>query len=194
MAPFGRNSYRVEIRQGVQLIQGAVPKKASTWADLGCGDGVFTRALAELIGPDGKIYAVDKDRRALSKLEPRIPGHARVVPVLADFTLALDLPGDAGKLDGLLFANSLHYDPAPEITLARLALGLVPGGRVVVVEYDRRAANRWVPYPISPARLAELAAAAGLSTPEITGTLPSAFTGVLYAAVSTWPGAPDPGA
>jgi len=60
------------------------------------------------------------------------------------------------------------------------------------VEYDRRAANRWVPYPISPARLAELAAAAGLSTPEVTGQRPSAFTGILYAAVATWPGAPDP--
>jgi len=63
---------------------------------------------------------------------------------------------------------------------------------VVVVEYDRRSANRWVPYPISPARLAELTAAAGLSTPEITGTLPSAFSGVLYAAVATWPGPPGP--
>jgi ubiquinone/menaquinone biosynthesis C-methylase UbiE len=179
-------------RQAVRLIQGAVPKKSGTWADLGCGDGVFTRALAELIGPNGRIYAVDKDPRALSKLEQRIPGHAPVIPVLADFTRPLDLPEDGGTLDGLLFANSLHYDPTPEITLARLAAPLAPGGRVVVVEYDRRSANRWVPYPISPARLAELTAAAGLSTPEVTGTLPSAFSGVLYAAVATWPGPPGP--
>jgi len=79
-------------RQAVRLIQGAVPEKSGTWADLGCGDGVFTRALAELIGPNGRIYAVDKDPRALSKLEQRIPGHAPVIPVLADFTRPLDLP------------------------------------------------------------------------------------------------------
>lgn len=183
----------METRQAVRLIEAAIPKKAGIWADLGCGDGVFTRALAELIGPAGRIYAVDSDRRALSKLTRRDGGgHAKVIPVLADFTGPLDLPEHEGSLDGLLFANSLHYDPDPESTLARLVLRLSPGGRVVIVEYDRRAANRWVPYPISPARLAEVTAAAGLSAPKIVGTLPSAFSGLLYAAVATAPSVPPP--
>lgn len=177
----------MEISQAIRLIDGAVPQKAGIWVDLGCGEGVFTLALAERLGPDGRIYAVDKDRRALSKLRRRAAGGAQVVPVLADFTSRFVLPEHEGPLDGLLFANSLHFDPEPEATLARLALRLRPGGRAVFVEYDRRSASRWVPYPIGPQRLAEVTAPAGLSAPEITGTLPSAFSGMLYAAVATRP-------
>jgi len=31
----------------------------TTWADLGCGDGTFTRALATLLPPGGVIHAMD---------------------------------------------------------------------------------------------------------------------------------------
>jgi hypothetical protein len=54
----------------------------------------------------------------------------------------------------------------------------------VIVEYDRRAANRWVPYPIAMTRLPDLAARAGLSAPMVTATRPSAFGGILYVAAA----------
>jgi ubiquinone/menaquinone biosynthesis C-methylase UbiE len=34
-------------------------------ADLGCGPGYYTIALAESVGPNGKIYAVDSDEKAI---------------------------------------------------------------------------------------------------------------------------------
>jgi ubiquinone/menaquinone biosynthesis C-methylase UbiE len=34
-------------------------------ADLGCGPGFYTLALAELVGPEGKVYAVDSDEKAI---------------------------------------------------------------------------------------------------------------------------------
>ena len=46
--------------------------------------------------------------------------------------------------------------------LARLVAWLRPGGRVVLVEYDHRRANPWVPYPIGIAKLPALAKAAQL--------------------------------
>lgn len=180
----------MEAREAILLIEGAIPGKGGLWADLGCGDGTFTLALAELLGPAARIYAVDNDSGALSGLRRRVAKHGNVTPVLADFTEPLALPAQEGPLDGLLFANSLHYVSHPESVLARLARTVRPGGRVIFVEYDRRSANAWVPYPISPSRLEAVAAAAGLSPPEIVGTAPSAFKGNLYAAVATWPGAP----
>jgi len=105
--------------------------------------------------------------------------------VAADFTGPFELPGlPAPQLDGILLANALHFVADGEAVLRRLAHWVRPGGRVVVIEYDRRARSRWVPYPISPERLAVLAASAGLSAPAVTATRPSAFGGTLYVAAA----------
>jgi len=58
---------------------------------------------------------------------------------------------------------------------------------VVIVEYDRRRANRWVPYPIPAMRVAPLAIAAGLTAPTVVATRPSAFGGTLYVAAADRP-------
>lgn len=174
------------------LLAGAVPRRPGTWADIGAGEGTFTRALAQRLGPGSRIYAVDRDARALAALR-REASDAEVIPVVADFTRPFDMPGLAGALlDGVLIANALHFVPDAAIVLARLAARLRVGGRLVLVEYDRRRASRWVPHPIAPARLPALAASAGLSTPVIVATRPSAFGGDLYVAAAdrladSWP-------
>jgi ubiquinone/menaquinone biosynthesis C-methylase UbiE len=175
----------VEIRDAVALIADAVPKRGGIWADLGAGEGTFTRALAELLGPDATIYAVDSDRAAIEALARWSRTASNVVPVAGDFTRPRTLAelGEA-TLDGILLANSLHFVPDPKRALTDLVRLLRPGGRAVFVEYDRRARSRWVPYPISPAQLSELAAGAGLSTPSVIARTSSAFGGELYAAVS----------
>ena len=176
----------VNTAEAVALIAGAVPRRAGTWADLGAGDGTFTRALVELLGQSSRIFAVDRDARALATLERWAKKNAaNVTPVVGDFTTAFDLPGlGETLLDGILFANALHFVRDAEDVLARLAARVRPGGRVVFVEYDRRAASRWVPNPIPADRLPALAATAGLSTPVITATRPSAFGGNLYVAAA----------
>jgi len=177
----------MDVRRALLLLQGAISGTAGSWADLGCGDGTFTLALAELLGPAGRVYAVDRDARALSTLGGRASGHTNVIPVLADFSHSSDLPDYDGPLDGLLFANSLHYMVHPERILEAWVHKLGPGGRVIIVEYDRRAANPWVPYPIPPARLETVAAEVGLTHPRVTAREPSAFSGDLYVAAMTRP-------
>jgi len=49
----------------LNLIRKGVPNKGGIWAEFGSGRGAFTMALAELIGLNGEIFSVDKDRRAL---------------------------------------------------------------------------------------------------------------------------------
>jgi ubiquinone/menaquinone biosynthesis C-methylase UbiE len=172
----------VDTPDAVRLLEGAIPRAGGTWADLGCGDGTFTLALADLLGAEARIYAIDHDPAALSRLRRRARARTSITSVEGDFTDSLDLPG--GALDGVLFANSLHYAPEPEAVLTRWASRLRSEGRAVFVEYDRRTANRWVPYPIPPRRLAEIVASAGLSGPMFTNTRPSEFSGTLYAAYS----------
>jgi len=174
----------VTTREAFDLLAGAVPAHGGTWADLGAGEGLFTRALAERVGPGGAVYAIDRDARALALLRRQAERDAlSVTTVVGDFTADVGLPNvREGDLDGLLFANALHYAPDPAAVLARWLRWMRPHGRVVVVEYDRRRANPWVPYPLPPQRLHDLAVAAGLSAPVVTATRPSAFGGNLYVA------------
>jgi SAM-dependent methyltransferase len=178
-------------RDAAALIRAAIPGPGGTWADLGAGAGTFTRALAALLGPEGRVYAVDRDPHAVAALRTWAVASAgasarvgaSVIPVEADFTRSLDLPA----LDGVLLANALHFVRDAEPVLARVARAVRPGGHVVIVEYDGRPASRWVPYPLPAERLPGLAARAGLGAVTVVGERPSAFSGRLYAAVAVRP-------
>jgi SAM-dependent methyltransferase len=170
--------------EALDFLAPAIATRGGVWADLGAGDGTFTRGLAELLGPTSRIYAVDRDAGAVEALRRwAASAPATVIPVAGDFSLAFEPPRST-LLDGMLFANSLHYVRDAQAVLTRLVAWLKPGGRVVFVEYDRRTPNQWVPFPIPVATLPALTAAAGLSTPSIVGTRPSIYQGELYVAVA----------
>lgn len=180
----------MKVNEASSLLAHAVPADpGGTWADLGAGDGTFTLALARLLGPDARVFAVDRDQQALGELERRAVTDgtlSRITTVNADFTVPFEPPGARKlRLDGMLFANSLHFVQHADVVLNRLVQWLRPGARVVFVEYDRRPASRWVPYPIDAERLPVICAAAGLTIPVVTATRPSDYGGKLYVAFAT---------
>ncbi|HEY1419555.1 MAG TPA: class I SAM-dependent methyltransferase [Candidatus Dormibacteraeota bacterium] len=167
----------------VALLRDGVPEPGGRWADLGAGQGAFTVALAELLGPGAHITAVDKDRHAVEGIEdemgrshPKVAVEVRV----ADFTRPLDL----SELDGVVMANSLHFlrDKLPVLALVRAMLK--PGGRLIVVEYGADRGNPWVPHPFSYPRWEQMAARAGFARTRLLRTIPSRHLGSMYSAVS----------
>jgi ubiquinone/menaquinone biosynthesis C-methylase UbiE len=170
--------------EALALLQAAVPAAdGETWADLGAGDGTFTRALATLVGPGGRVYAVDTDAAGLETIRRWADraGMGGVVATLrGDVSRALDLP----QLDGAVLANVLHFVRDARAALAGVASQLEPDGRLVLIEYEGRRPSRWVPYPVSVARFRELAAEAGFSEPNVVATRPSAYGGELYVATA----------
>lgn len=165
-------------RAAEELIAGAVGDGGGVWVDLGAGTGTFTTALRALLPRESRIYAVDNDPAAADALQELGGG---LIPVRADFSRAFELPE---PIDGMLLANALHFVRDQEAVLRRLVRLLRPGGRVVIVEYDRRAASRWVPYPINTGAWLQLAQSAGLENPRITARRPSLYAGELYAGVA----------
>ena len=167
----------------IALIDRAIPvNESQVWADFGAGDGTFSRALVELLGAGSLVYAVDRDAAALSSIQRT----ESLIPVVADLSRPLTLPISDGRLlDGALFANSLHFIRDAADVLRRTTTLVKPGGRVVIIEYDRRGASRWVPYPISRSALPALAAAAGLTPPTVVATRPSLYGGDLYVATTS---------
>jgi SAM-dependent methyltransferase len=175
----------MDVRDAGRLIAPGVSGRV--WADLGAGRGTFTIALATMLGPSGRVYAVERDASAIDALErlARRRGHdecALIEVVRGDFaTTRLELE----DLDGVLMANSLHYvsDDEQAPLLARLVDGLRKHGALLVVEYDNRARSRWVPFPIAFNRLASVARDARLAAPELIGRRESTFGGTMYAAL-----------
>jgi len=170
----------------VNLLREGIPGPGGIWADLGSGSGAFTLALADRLGPEAEIYSVDRDRRTLQqqarRMNARFP--ALTVHYLAgDFGQALDLP----PLDGVVMANSLHFQRDPEPVLRRVWNYLRPGGRLLLVEYDTDRGNTWVPHPISYARWPALAHRSGFIATRQIGSRPSRFLGRIYAACSLRP-------
>lgn len=174
----------------VALIRAGIDP-GGVWADLGSGTGAFTLALADLLGPAGIIYSIDRDRASLREQQrrmrarfPDVEAHYQV----ADFTAPLDLP----PLDGIVLANSLHFQPDAGPVVARLRDLLRPAGRLLVVEYDTDRGNRWVPYPLSFETWQTLAGQSGYEDTRLLASRPSRFLGAIYAALSVRPDAMTP--
>jgi ubiquinone/menaquinone biosynthesis C-methylase UbiE len=140
------------------------------WADLGCGTGIFTLALAHYLAPGSTIDAID--------LHPGIkkqttPNNVTITPRTADFTSpSLGLQ----NLDGILIANALHYVRDKPALLQTLHAALKPGGLFLLVEYDTDTpVPRWVPYPLSFISATRLFTSPHWHPPQKGHTRPSAF-------------------
>lgn len=167
----------------VRLIRDGVAGAGSSWADLGSGTGAFTLALAELLGPAGRIVSVDRDTASLGRQSDALRGRypeVKVDLVAADFTRPLGLTA----LDGIVMANSLHFVRHKLPVLALIRGYLRDGGRLVLVEYDTDHGNPWVPHPLSFGTWQQLAAEAGFRETRRLASVPSRFLGSIYSAVS----------
>jgi SAM-dependent methyltransferase len=170
----------------VDLLRAGILSRGGRWADLGSGRGAFTLALADLMGPSGEVYSVDRDRAALAEqeriLKRRFP-EIRVHYVVGDFTRPLPLP----PLDGVVMANSLHFHARKRSVVESVRAMLKAGGRLILVEYNVDQGNAWVPYPLSYPAWERLAASCGFIDTHLIGTQPSSFLGSFYSAVSRSP-------
>lgn len=156
-------------QEAVSFIQESINQGPYLWADLGAGSGVFSKAIADLLGPEGVVYAVDKS----SKVQDIHTEHnwATIHAIQQDFTKALKLP----LLDGLLMANSLHYIFKKSTFLYQLQRVLKPSGRFLFIEYDTTIPNPWVPYPISFNGLKKLCRKVNLQQPLELNRRPSRY-------------------
>jgi ubiquinone/menaquinone biosynthesis C-methylase UbiE len=167
------------------LLEPANLPEGGAWADLGAGSGAFTLALRELVGPEAKIYAVDKDHiilRVLERAYARLFADVSGLRTIAgDFSVALDLPV---PLDGILMANSLHFFRDKQGILQHVRTFLKPDGLLMLVEYNVDRGNPWVPFPLSFKTFQQLAIGAGFGEPRLVASHPSSFLREFYSAAA----------
>lgn len=109
-------------------------KRGHTVVDLGCGPGYATLDLAEIVGPQGKVIAVDRSHRFLSHLERQaeLRGLTNIELVEADVD---EVKLEEGAADLIWTRWLLIFAPDPEAVIARLVPVLRPGGAWVLQEY-----------------------------------------------------------
>ena len=151
------------------------------WADLGCGDGTFTVALASLLPAGSTVHALDNDTRALARIPARHSDVA-IVAHAGDFTI---FPWPFESLDGVLMANSLHYVRGQAAFLGSVD-GALRRRRILLVEYDIERGNTWVPHPISHASALELFRSVGYGRATTLGRKRSEYRrGEIYGLLLT---------
>jgi trans-aconitate methyltransferase len=172
----------VQLRDAIEILAGGVFDAGPTvWADLGCGTGTFTVALASRLAPGSTIHAIDRDATALRQLPTEHHG-VTIVSRAGDMTDVAWL----ADLDGVLMANSLHYVRDQAGFIDAWKSRLAPGGRFLIIEYDTDAANRWVPFPVSRRHLSTLIAQTGQAHIQDLGRRASTYRRApLYAALVT---------
>ena len=145
--------------------------------DVGAGGGDVTVALAEIVGKDGRVYAVDSDPGARDEVAKAASAHAQVIAITqGGEDLLLPEPVDLAFCRFLL----MHvFDPI--VVLRRMGQAVRPGGWVVAQE-PITSAGRVAGEPLSMpsarhpdvgALLPALAREAGLETVDAWAEAPA---------------------
>ena len=81
-------------------------KKGQIVADLGCGLGYYTLVLSKSVGPEGKVYAIDLDKKCIRALEKKAD-KAGYHNIEAHASSAADLSFIKDKSVDFILANGL---------------------------------------------------------------------------------------
>ncbi len=120
-------------------------KLGMTVCDMGCGNGFYTLPLAEMVGDDGVVYAVDIQQEMLDFLAARAEdaGEKNIRPVLGT---AIDPMLPEHTIDLMIVVDVYHEMSHPEQMLAAIRRSLKPDGRLVLLEFRAEDEN----VPIKP--------------------------------------------
>ncbi len=125
---------REKEEQTSKLLPALKIKPGDVVADVGAGSGYYTMKLAELVGPKGKVYAVDIQPEMLALIKKRMKSAkvANIEPIQNTET-ELKLPPNSTDL--FLLVDVYHEFSYPHEMAVEMVKALKPGGRLAFVEF-----------------------------------------------------------
>ena len=117
--------------------------------DAGCGGGSYLPLLGELLGPDGRLSAVDLAPENVARVETLIASGRLPCPTDVRVADVTDLPFDDGSFDAVWSANVTQYLPEPALhtLLSETRRVLKDGGLLAVKDTEDSA---FALHPIPP--------------------------------------------
>jgi len=119
-----------------QVVESIALKPGQSIADIGCGGGYFSLRFAEMVGKEGRVYAIDTKPEFLEyvKNSAKEKGLDNVVPMLISGD-KLDLPQKS--LDFIFMRNVTHHIPNRVEYFRNLKQFLKTDGKIIIIEYKR---------------------------------------------------------
>jgi ubiquinone/menaquinone biosynthesis C-methylase UbiE len=104
-------------------------------ADIGAGGGYFTFRLADAVGAQGRVYAVDVDDDMIEYLRTRAAAEGRANVEVIRGEVADPLLPD-GSIDLVFTCDTYHHLAQRSDYFGRLRADLAPGARVAILDYN----------------------------------------------------------
>jgi predicted methyltransferase len=122
--------------QNATSLIAALKLSRGDWvADVGAGHGYYSMRLAEIVGPEGKVFAEDISDWRIRALNARVK-----VFNLSNVEILKGTPDDprlpVNRLDAVLVVDSYHHFSNYEGMLDKILHSLKRGGRLVIADYS----------------------------------------------------------
>lgn len=119
-----------------EVMKACAIKSGERIADVGAGTGFYSRLLAKTTGWDGWVYSVDIAPKFLQHIAKRATadGIENLTTVLGT-DVSIRLPPES--VDLVFICDTYHHFESPPQTLASIYRALKPGGRLVLIDFDR---------------------------------------------------------
>lgn len=107
-------------------------------ADFGCGAGFFTIPLAQRVGPQGSIYAIDVRQEALDATKTKIKLFrlSNVHCIRADLETLRGSTIKDGTIDKVVITNILFQAGNKNIIIQEAFRIIRPGGSLLMIEWN----------------------------------------------------------
>ncbi len=172
-------SNREDVQKSPEIMKALAIRPGERVVDLGAGTGYFTFQLADAVGPAGTVWALDAAPEMIEYLDFRVK--ARRAANVKLRKVERDDPGiEPGSVDMILMVDMIHYVKDRTAYVKRLAPGLAPGGRIVIIDYIPKPMSErpWGPPPeqqFPKEQLDREMAAAGFEVAQAYDFLPEQF-------------------
>jgi len=115
-----------------EAVEACRIKPGMVVADIGAGTGLFTRMFSALVGPKGKVYAVDISEEFIRHVEA--DGLNNVVGVVCQPD-SVNLPNSS--IDLAFICDTYHHFEFPQKTMRSIHRALKPGGQVILIDFHK---------------------------------------------------------
>jgi len=140
-----------DILSAMEVLEAVGLEIGDIFLDAGCGDGYISIAASNLVGDQGKIYALDVYPKSIETVKKEIEDKKldNTDAILAD--ISKNIPLDLDSIDIVLMANVLHgfvADEEVEKVMSNIVEVLKPGGVLAVVEFRKLDGIKGPPFNI----------------------------------------------